>query len=82
LLSHLRRWRDRKLIATCFVEFNGKPAASVKKPFKTAKASWAGGQSYPTHLAPHRRDLANAARRTDLGGGRVPGMSPEVLQST
>src|SRR5690349_15381175 len=36
LLAHLRRWNDRKLIATCFVEFNGKPVASVKKGFKTA----------------------------------------------
>jgi len=30
LLAHLRRWTDRKLIATCFVEFNGKPVVSVK----------------------------------------------------
>jgi integrase len=36
LLAHLRRWRDRKLIATCFVEFNGKPVVSVNKGFKTA----------------------------------------------
>src|SRR6266849_9321829 len=34
LLAHLRRWKDRKLIATCFVEFNGKPVVSVKKGFK------------------------------------------------
>jgi hypothetical protein len=32
----LRRWRDRKLVATCFVEFNGKPITSVKTGFKTA----------------------------------------------
>jgi integrase len=31
LLTHLRRWKERKLIANCFVEFNGKPVASVKK---------------------------------------------------
>jgi integrase len=36
LLAHLRRWKQRKLIATCFVEFNGKPVASVKKGFKSA----------------------------------------------
>src|SRR6266571_3037315 len=36
LLAHLRRWRDRKLIANCFVEFNGKPVASVKKGFRSA----------------------------------------------
>jgi hypothetical protein len=25
LLIHMRRWKDRKLFANCFVEFNGKP---------------------------------------------------------
>jgi hypothetical protein len=25
LLAHMRRWTARKLIASCFVEFNGKP---------------------------------------------------------
>jgi hypothetical protein len=25
LSAHLPRWRDRKLIVICFVEFNGKP---------------------------------------------------------
>ena len=39
LLAHLRRWRDRKLMANCFVEFNGKPVASVKKGFKTTVGS-------------------------------------------
>jgi hypothetical protein len=32
----MRRWRDRKLIANRFVEFNGKPVSSVKKDCKTA----------------------------------------------
>jgi hypothetical protein len=36
LLAQLRRWNDRKLIANCFVEFNGKSVASVTKGFKTA----------------------------------------------
>ena len=36
LLAHMRRWSRQKLIADCFVEFNGKPVASVKKGFKTA----------------------------------------------
>jgi hypothetical protein len=31
LLAHLRRWWNRKLIAECFVEFNSKPVASVRK---------------------------------------------------
>jgi hypothetical protein len=36
LLAHMRRWARLKLIADCFVEFNGKPVASVKKGFKRA----------------------------------------------
>ena len=36
LLAHLRRWRDRKLIARHFVEFNGESVASVKTGFKRA----------------------------------------------
>ena len=32
----MRRWARLKLIAECFVEFNGKPIASVKKGFKSA----------------------------------------------
>jgi len=49
LLAHLRRWRDRKLIATCFVDFNGKPVASVKKGFKTA----VGLTGLPGKVTPH-----------------------------
>jgi integrase len=36
LLAHMRRWKERKLMATCFVEFNGKPVSSVKKGFQSA----------------------------------------------
>ena len=36
LLTHLRRWKARKLMVTCFVEFNGKPVASVKRGFQSA----------------------------------------------
>jgi integrase len=36
LLAHLRRWKDRKLIARHFVEFNGEAVASVKTAFKRA----------------------------------------------
>jgi len=36
LLAHMRRWARPKLIADCFVEFNGKPVASVKKGFRSA----------------------------------------------
>jgi integrase len=71
LLAHLRRWWNRKLIAECFVEFNGKPVASVKKGFKTA----VGLAGLPGKVTPHtlyRRNVAHAAWCADLGGGRVP----------
>jgi integrase len=32
----MRRWTPRKLIATCFAEFNGKPVSSVKRGFHSA----------------------------------------------
>jgi integrase len=36
LLAHMRRWVERKLIVDTFVEFHGKPVASVKKGFGSA----------------------------------------------
>ena len=83
LLAHLRRRRDRKLIATCFVEFNGKPVASVKKGFKTA----VGLARLPDNVTPHT--LRHTAATWLMQRG-VPiweaagflGMSPEVLQDT
>lgn len=36
LLAHMRRWVDRKIITTCFVEWNGKPVKSVKNAFARA----------------------------------------------
>jgi integrase len=36
LLAHLRRWKNRKLIARHFVEYNGKEVASVKTAFRRA----------------------------------------------
>jgi integrase len=83
LLAHLRRWKDRKLVATCFVEFNGKPVGSVKRGFKTA----AGLARLPGKVTPHT--LRHTAATWLMQRG-VPiweaagflGMSPEVLQDT
>ncbi|MBR0875363.1 site-specific integrase [Bradyrhizobium tropiciagri] len=36
LLAHMRRWVDKKIITTCFVEWNGKPIKSVKNAFARA----------------------------------------------
>jgi integrase len=83
LLAHMRRWVRRKLIATSFVEFNGKPVASVKKAFGSgvALAKLAG------KVTPHT--LRHTAATWLMQRG-VPvweaagflGMSPEVLQDT
>jgi hypothetical protein len=49
LLAHLRRWKARRLIATCFVEFNGKPVSSIKKGFRSAvRSAGLPGKSHPT----------------------------------
>jgi integrase len=83
LHTHLRRWRDRKLIATCFVEFNGKPVASVKKGFKTS----VGLARLPGNVTPHTLRHAAATWLMQRGvsiwePAGFLGMSPEVLQDT
>jgi integrase len=52
LLAHLRRWKDRKLIARHFVEFNGKAVASVKTAFKRA-VTLAGLSEDEGRVSPH-----------------------------
>jgi integrase len=49
LLAHMRRWRERKLIARHFVEFNGAGVQSVKTGFKTA----VGLAKLPGKVTPH-----------------------------
>jgi integrase len=36
LLAHMRRWVAKKIVTTCFVEWNGKPVKSVKNAFARA----------------------------------------------
>jgi hypothetical protein len=78
LLVHLRRWKERKLIANCFVEFNGKPVASVKKGFRTAVSL----AKLPGRVTPHTLRYTAAPwlmQRgcADLGAAEFLGMSPE-----
>jgi integrase len=83
LLAHLRRGKDRKRIANCFVEFNSKPVVSVKRGFKTA----VGLARPPGKVTPHT--LRHTAATWLMQRG-VPiweaagflGMSPEILQDT
>jgi hypothetical protein len=70
LLAHMRRWKTKKLMTTSFVEFNGKPVASVKTGFRSAVrlAELSGA----THALTHSGDVADAARCLDLGSCGVP----------
>ena len=73
LLVHMRRWEKRRMFATCFVEFNGKPVASVKKGFRSAvNLAKLPGKVTPAYPSSYSHDPAHAARRADLGGSRFP----------
>ena len=71
------------MIATCFVEFNGRPVASVKKGFKTA----VGLAGLPGKLTRHvlRHTAATWLMQRGVPIWEAAGflaMSPEVLQDT
>lgn len=78
----MRRWKERNLISSCFVEFNGKPVASVKKGFKSA----VNLAELPGKITPHTLRQTAATWLMQRG---VPiwqaagflGMSPEILQN-
>ena len=53
LLAHLRRWKDRKLIARHFVEFNGESVISVKTAFKRAVSLAGLGSGVSPHTLRH-----------------------------
>lgn len=83
LLAHMRRWKRRKLIAKCFVEFNGKPVASVKKGFKSGvRLAGLRGKVSP-HTLRHTAAtwlMQQGAPLWEAAG--FLGMSVEVLQQT
>jgi hypothetical protein len=83
LLAHLRRWKDRKLIATCFVELQGKPAASVRGIQDGREPGQTPRQGHTAHPSTHSRDLADAARGVPIWeAAGFLAMSPEMLQDT
>lgn len=81
LLAHMRRWSRLKLIANCFVEFNGKPVASVKKGFKSAvRLAGLSGKVTP-HTLRHTAATWLMQRGVPLWeAAGFLGMSVEVLQ--
>ena len=83
LLAHLRRWNKRRLFATCFVEFNGKPVRSVKRGFKSAvRLAGLTGRISP-HTLRHTAATWLVQRGVPIWeAAGFLGMSPEVLQET
>jgi integrase len=79
----MRRWKARKLMVACFVEFNGKPVASVKKGFQSAVRL----AHLPGRVTPHTLRHTAATWLMQRGvpiweAAAFLGMSPEVLQDT
>jgi integrase len=81
LLAHMRRWKEKKLIARHFVEFNGEAVASVKTGFKRAvKLAGLTGNVSP-HTLRHTAAtwlMQNGADRWQAAG--YLGMSVEMLE--
>ena len=79
----MRRWKSRKVIATCFVEFNGKPVSSVKKGFRSAvRLAGLAGKITP-HTLRHTAATWLMQRGVPIWeAAGFLGMSPEVLEKT
>ncbi|SCM79795.1 Phage integrase [uncultured Pleomorphomonas sp.] len=83
LLAHMRRWAEmaKKSGATHFVEFNGKPVASVKTAFATAAKKAGLGNDVTPHTLRHTATtwLLQAGVSIWETAGYV-GMSPEMVE--
>src|SRR6266702_1357535 len=83
LLAHLRRWKERKIIARHFVEFNGEGVSSVKTAFKSAVRLAGLGPGISPHTLRHTAATWLMQRGADpwQAAGYL-GMSLEVLLNT
>jgi integrase len=85
LLAHMRRWKDRKLIADHFVEWNGEGVTSVKNGFaravEVAKLSTKDGNVTP-HTLRHTAATWLMQRGTEIweAAGYL-GMSEQTLRT-
>jgi integrase len=78
----MRRWKARKLMVACFVEFNGKPVASVKKASKAPSGLPISPAGSP-HTLRHTAATWLMQRGVPIWeAAAFLGMSPEVLQDT
>src|SRR5260370_42549330 len=83
LLAHMRRWARLKLIAECFVEFNGKPITSAKKGFKSAVKLAELSSRVTPHTLRHTAATWLMQRGVPVGeAAGFLGMSAEVLLAT
>jgi integrase len=83
LLAHMRRWVKRKLFATSFVEFNGKPVASVRKGFGRGVALAKLDGKVTPHTLRHTAATWLMQRGVPVWeAAGFLGMSPEVLHDT
>lgn len=82
LLSHMRRWKRSGAAASYFVEWNGKPVASVKTAF-THAAELAGLTDVTPHTLRHTAAtwlMQNGVPVWEAAG--FLGMSPELVEKT
>lgn len=81
LLAHMRRWKDQKLIASHFVEWNGAGVKSVKTGFTTAVRLAGLGPRVSPHTLRHTAATWLMQAGTDLwqAAGWL-GMSVETLE--
>jgi integrase len=81
LLAHMRRWNTRKLAGSHFVEFNGKPVASVKNGFESAVRLAGLSEKVTPHTLRHTAATWLMQRGVPIWeAAGFLGMSPEVLQ--
>ena len=77
----MRRWKERKLIGSHFVEFNGKPVSSVKRGFRGAVRLAGLSGKVTSHTLRHTAATWLMQRAVPIWeASGFLGMSPEVLQ--
>lgn len=73
LLAHMRRWVCRGVVSSHFVEWPRRAGEIGQDSIQSScEPGWPVGPGYTAHPSSHCRDLAHAARRTDLVGRWLP----------
>jgi integrase len=81
IAAHIRRWRDRKVIAQYVVEWNGKPVKSVKTAWKQAvKLAKIGGNPTPHTLRHTCVTWLKQAGESSFDVAGFTGMSEQMVE--